>query len=408
MNYAEISLKMHKDLKGKLEVKSKVPVANKNDLSVAYTPGVAEPCKVIAKDKEKVWEYTIKSNYIAVISDGTAVLGLGDIGPEAAMPVMEGKCLLFKEFGGVDAIPICIDTKDVDEIVELIIRLAPSFGGFNLEDISGPRCFEIERRLKKALDIPIFHDDQHGTAVVVLGGLINALKILKKDIAEIEVVINGAGAAGVSTARLLNTFGIKNVVICDTKGAIYEGRTEGMNPEKELLAQETNKNKEKGQLADVMHNKDVFIGLSSAGAVKKEMVASMNKDSIVFAMSNPIPEIFPDEAKAAGARIVGTGRSDFANQVNNVLAFPGILRGALDVMAKDINEEMKIAAAKALSELIKPEELSEEYIIPNAFDLRVGPHVAAAVAVAAVESGVARKILTYEAELELANKIMKQ
>jgi len=408
MNYAEISLKMHKELKGKLEVKSKVPVANKDDLSIAYTPGVAEPCRIIAKDREKAWEYTIKSNYIAVISDGTAVLGLGDIGPEAAMPVMEGKCLLFKEFGGVDAVPICIDTKDVDEIVELIIRLAPSFGGFNLEDISGPRCFEIERRLKKALDIPVFHDDQHGTAVVVLGALINALKILKKDISEIEAVINGAGAAGVSTARLLNTFGIKNVVLCDTKGAIYEGRTEGMNPEKQLLARETNKNREKGQLADVMEGKDVFIGLSSAGAVKKEMVASMNKDSIVFAMSNPIPEIFPDEAKAAGAKIVGTGRSDFANQVNNVLAFPGILRGALDVMAKDINEEMKIAAAKALAELIKPDELNEEYVIPNAFDLRVGPHVAAAVAVAAAESGVARKILTYEAELEMANKIMKQ
>lgn len=408
MNYAEMALKMHKELKGKLEVISKVPVANKDDLSTAYTPGVAEPCKVIAKDKDAVWEYTIKSNYIAVVSDGTAVLGLGDIGPEAAMPVMEGKCVLFKEFGGVDAVPLCVDTKDVDEIVKLVVQLAPSFGGINLEDISGPRCFEIERRLKKALDIPIFHDDQHGTAVVVLSGLINALKLVKKDFSEIEVVVNGAGAAGISTTRLLNAFGTKNVVLCDTKGAIYEGRKEGMNPEKELLAKETNSNKEKGSLAEIIKGKDVFIGVSGPGVVSKEMVKSMNKEAIVFAMANPTPEIFPDEAKEAGARIVGTGRSDFANQVNNVLAFPGIFRGTLDVLAKDINEEMKMAASHALADIIKPEELNEEYVIPKAFDLRVGPRVAAAVAEAAVESGVARRPLTYEEALKLAEAKMKK
>ncbi|MCR4441444.1 MAG: malic enzyme-like NAD(P)-binding protein [Peptococcaceae bacterium] len=408
MDYSKEALRLHKELKGKLEVISKVPVSNKDDLSIAYTPGVAEPCKVIARDRAAVYDYTIKSNYIAVVSDGTAVLGLGDIGPEAAMPVMEGKCVLFKEFGGVDAVPLCLDTKDVDEIVETVIRLAPSFGGFNLEDISGPRCFEIERRLKAALDIPVFHDDQHGTAVVVLGGLINALKIVNKDISEVEIVISGAGAAGISTARLLNTFGAKNVVLCDTKGAIYEGRPEGMNSEKALLAKETNRNREKGDLKDIIRGKDVFIGVSQAGLVTKEMVQSMNKDAIIFAMANPVPEIFPDEAKAGGARIVGTGRSDFANQVNNVLAFPGIFRGALDVMAKDINEEMKIAAARALAEIITLEELNEDYVIPRAFDLRVGPRVAAAVAEAAVKSGVARRVLTYEEELENASRIMKQ
>lgn len=406
MDYAKESLRMHKELKGKLEVVSKVPVKNKDDLSTAYTPGVAEPCKHIAKDKSLVYEYTIKSNYIAVVTDGTAVLGLGDIGPEAGLPVMEGKCVLFKEFGGVDAVPICLDTKDVDEIVNILVKMAPAFGGYNLEDISGPRCFEIERKLKKALDIPIFHDDQHGTAVVVLGALINALKIVKKDFAEVEVVINGAGAAGISTTRLLNEFGAKNVILCDTKGAIYRGRQEGMNSEKEMIAQETNKNNEKGQLADVIKGKDIFIGLSSPGIMTKEMVQTMGKDAIVFAMANPIPEIFPDEAKAGGARVVGTGRSDFANQVNNVLAFPGIFRGALDVMATDINEEMKKAAAYAIAGIVEPENLSEEYVLPKAFDPRVGPRVAVAVAEAAVKSGIARRKLTYDEALGLAEKKM--
>lgn len=408
MDYNQEALKLHKELQGKLEVISKVPVANKDDLSIAYTPGVAEPCKHIHKDKSLVYTYTIKKNYIAVVSDGTAVLGLGDIGPEAAMPVMEGKCVLFKEFGGVDAVPLCVDTKKVDEIVKLVVQLAPSFGGINLEDISGPRCFEIEREIKKQVDIPIFHDDQHGTAVVVLSGLINALKIVKKDIKDIEVVINGAGAAGISTARLLKSSGVGNVVLCDTNGAIYSGRPNGMNPEKELLAKETNKRAEKGDLAEVMKGKDVFIGVSAPGIVTPEMIKSMNKDAIVFAMANPVPEIFPDLAKAAGAKVVGTGRSDFANQVNNVLAFPGIFRGALDVMASDINEEMKIAAAYALAGIIKEDELNEEYVIPKAFDLRVGPAVAAAVAEAAVKSGVARLPLTYEQELEQAKKIMKK
>ncbi|PKM90191.1 MAG: NAD-dependent malic enzyme [Firmicutes bacterium HGW-Firmicutes-12] len=408
MDYAKESLRVHKELKGKLEVVSKVPVKDKDDLSIAYTPGVAEPCKAIAKDKSLAFEYTIKSNYIAVVSDGTAVLGLGDIGPEAAMPVMEGKCVLFKEFGGVDAVPICLDTKDVDEIVNIVSKMGPSFGGFNLEDISGPRCFEIERRLKKVMDVPIFHDDQHGTAVVVLAGLLNALKIVNKDIAEIGVVINGAGAAGISTARLLMACGAGNVVLCDTKGAIYAGRCDGMNQEKELLAKETNEKQEKGLLKDIIKNKDVFIGVSSAGALNKEMIRSMNKDAIIFALANPTPEIFPDEAKEAGARIVGTGRSDFANQVNNVLAFPGIFRGTLDIMAKDINEEMKMAAAHAIAEIIEPENLSEDNIIPKAFDLRVGPRVAAAVAEAGVKTRVSRRNLTYNEALELATKRMKK
>lgn len=408
MDYNKLALIMHEEKQGKLEITSKVAVKNKDDLSTAYTPGVAQPCREIAKDKDLVYKYTIKPNYIAVVSDGTAVLGLGDIGPEAGMPVMEGKCVLFKEFGGVDAVPICIGTKDSAEIVKLVINLAPSFGGFNLEDISGPRCFEIERKLKKALDIPVFHDDQHGTAIVVLSGLINALKIVKKQFSEVEVVVNGAGAAGISVTRLLNSFGVKNVILCDTTGAIYEGRKEGMNPEKELIAKETNKNKEKGTLADVLKNKDIFIGVSAPGIVSKEMVKSMKKDAIVFAMANPTPEIFPTEAKEAGAKIVGTGRSDYANQVNNVLAFPGIFRGALDVMATDINEEMKKAAAYAIANIIKPEELNEEYVIPAAFDLRVGPSVAAAVAEAAVKSGVARKNMTYEEEYNNALNKMKK
>ncbi|ATW25407.1 NAD(P)-dependent malic enzyme [Candidatus Formimonas warabiya] len=408
MDYAQEALRVHKELKGKLEIKSKAPVTNKDELSVAYTPGVAEPCKYIAQEKSLVYEYTMKSNYIAVVTDGTAVLGLGDIGPEAGLPVMEGKCVLFKEFGGVDAVPICLDTKDVDEIVHIVTKLAPAFGGFNLEDISGPRCFEIERRLKKNLDIPIFHDDQHGTAVVVLSGLINALKIVGKKFSDVTAVVNGSGAAGISTARLLNVFGIQDVVLCDTKGAIYQGRKEGMNPEKELLAQETNLHKQKGALPDIIKGKDIFIGVSAPGLVTKEMIRSMNKDAIVFAMANPIPEIFPDEAKEGGARVVGTGRSDFANQVNNVLAFPGIFRGALDVGATDINEEMKMAAADALAGIVEPENLGEEYVIPKAFDLRVGPRVAAAVARAAVQSGVARRPLTYDQALKLAKEKMKK
>lgn len=408
MDYNKLALILHEEKQGKLEVTSKVPVQNKDDLSTAYTPGVAQPCREISKDKSLVYKYTVKQNFVAVISDGTAVLGLGDIGPEAGLPVMEGKCVLFKEFGGVDAVPICIDTKDSDEIVKLVINLAPTFGGFNLEDISGPRCFDIERKLKKALDIPVFHDDQHGTAIVVLSGLINALKVVKKQFSEIEVVVNGAGAAGISVTRLLNSFGVKNVILCDTKGAIYEGRKEGMNSEKGIIAKETNKNKEQGTLADVLKNKDVFIGVSAPGMVTKDMIKSMKKDAIVFAMANPTPEIFPDEAKEAGAKVVGTGRSDFANQVNNVLAFPGIFRGALDVMASDINEEMKKAAAYAIAGIIKPEEVNEEYVIPAAFDLRVGPSVAAAVAEAAVKSGVARKILTYEEEYKNAVNKMKK
>lgn len=408
MDYAKEALKIHKELKGKLEVVSKLALRNSEDLSIAYTPGVAEPCKEISQNKELVYEYTIKSNYIAVVSDGTAVLGLGDIGPEAAMPVMEGKCVLFKEFGGVDAVPICLGTKDVDEIVDIVAKLAPSFGGFNLEDISGPRCFEIERRLKEILDIPVFHDDQHGTAIVVLSGLINALKIIGKDTANTSVVINGAGAAGISTAKLLMAYGIGNVVLCDTTGAIYTGRPAGMNLEKERIAAETNKDKEKGELSAVIKGKDVFIGVSAPGVLTEEMIRNMKGNPIVFALANPTPEIFPEQAYAAGARIVGTGRSDFPNQVNNVLAFPGIFRGALDVMATDINEEMKQAAAIALADIIRPEELNEKCIIPKVFDLRVGPRVAAAVAEAAVKSGVARRILTYDMELQLASKRMKK
>jgi malate dehydrogenase (oxaloacetate-decarboxylating) len=408
MDYTQEALQVHQALKGKLAIKSKVSVQNKDDLSIAYTPGVAEPCKYIAQDKSLVYEYTMKANFIAVVSDGTAVLGLGDIGPEAAMPVMEGKCVLFKEFGGVDAVPICVDTKEVDEIVKLVMQLAPTFGGFNLEDISGPRCFEIERRLKRALDIPVFHDDQHGTAVVVLSGLLNAAKLVGKEFKEMQVVVNGAGAAGVSVTRLLKAAGIRDVILCDRQGAIYRGRKEGMNSEKELIANETNLENKQGVLSDIIKGMDVFIGVSGAGLVTKEMVRSMKKEAIVFAMANPNPEIFPQEAIEAGARVVGTGRSDFPNQVNNVLAFPGIFRGALDTRAKEINEEMKIAAARALASIISPAELTEEYIIPKAFDLRVGPRVAAAVAEAAVKSGVARKILSYTEEWEQATRLMKK
>jgi len=405
MDYNKESLRIHKEYKGKMAIVSKIPLKNKDDLSIGYTPGVAEPCRHISKDKSLVYDYTIKSNYIAVITDGTAVLGLGDIGPEAGLPVMEGKCILFKEFGGVDAVPICLGTKDADEIVNIVTKLEPAFGGFNLEDISGPRCFEIERRLKSVLNIPVFHDDQHGTAVVVLAGLINALKIVKKDVSEVEVVVNGAGAAGISTTRLLKAYGFKDVVICDSQGAIYRGRTVGMNPEKEMLARETNIKNQQGLLKDIIKDKDILIGVSAPGIVTKEMIQTMNKDAIVFAMANPVPEISPDEAKAGGARIVGTGRSDYPNQVNNVLAFPGIFRGALDVRATDINEEMKFAAAHAIAN-IAAAEINEEYVIPKAFNRLVGPSVAAAVAEAAVKSGVARLNITYEQELINATEIM--
>jgi len=406
MDYNREALRIHKEKAGKLEIISKIPLKTKDDLSIGYTPGVAEPCRYIHQDKSLVYDYTIKSNYIAVVSDGTAVLGLGDIGPEASLPVMEGKCILFKEFGAVDAVPLCLNTKDTDEIVNIITKLAPAFGGFSLEDISAPRCFEIERRLKQNLDIPIFHDDQHGTAVVVLAAIINALKIVNKKFAEVEIVVNGAGAAGVSITRLLNKFGVKNIVLCDTQGAIYQGRSVGMNSEKLLIAKETNIRNEKGSLQEVLAGKDIFIGVSAPGTVTKEMIQSMNKEPLVFALANPIPEIFPEEAKAAGARIVGTGRSDFPNQVNNVLAFPGIFRGALDVRAKEINDEMKIAAAQAIAEVIKDSELNEDNLLPRSFDKNVGPRVAAAVAQAAVKSGVARLPLSYEEEYEKAARLI--
>lgn len=389
MSIKEEALKAHAEWKGKIEVISTVPVANKKDLSIAYTPGVAEPCLAIQKDVDLSYTYTRRWNLVAVVTDGTAVLGLGDIGPEAGMPVMEGKCVLFKTFGDVDAFPLCIRSKNVDEIVNTVKLLAGSFGGVNLEDISAPRCFEIERRLKEECDIPIFHDDQHGTAVVTVAAMINALKIVDKDIHDIEVVVNGSGAAGIAVTRLLMSMGLKKVILCDTKGAIYEGR-DNLNVEKAEMARISNLEKKKGLLKDVIVGADVFIGLSAAGMLTKEMVATMAKDPIIFAMANPVPEIMPDEAKEAGAKVVGTGRSDFANQINNVLAFPGIFRGALDVRASDINDEMKIAAAKAIAALIKDEELTPEYVIPAPFDPRVGKAVAAAVAQAARDTGVAR------------------
>jgi len=389
MSLQEEALELHKKWKGKIEVASTVPVKNQYDLSTAYTPGVAEPCKEIHKDVDKIYDYTRKGNLVAVVSDGTAVLGLGDIGPEASMPVMEGKAVLFKTFGNVDAFPICLATKDVDEIVNTVKAIAPTFGGINLEDISAPRCFEIEKRLKKELNIPVFHDDQHGTAIVVLAGMINALKIVGKDLNDIKVVINGAGAAGIAITKLLMSMGLKTVILCDTKGAIYKGR-DHLNPAKEEIAEVTNLNMEKGSLGGVIKGADVFIGVSGPNTVTKEMIEGMAKDAIVFAMSNPVPEIYPEIAIEAGARVVGTGRSDFPNQVNNVLAFPGIFRGALDAKATDINEKMKIAAAYAISSLIAEDELSEEYVIPKAFDKRVGEKVAEAVYKTAVESGIAR------------------
>lgn len=389
MDYAKESLRLHEEWKGKIEVVATVPVETKDDLSLAYTPGVAQPCLEIQKDVEKSYDLTRRHNLCAVITDGTAVLGLGDIGPEAGMPVMEGKCVLFKAFGGVDAFPLCVKTKDVDEFVNTVYMISGSFGGINLEDISAPRCFEIERKLKEKCDIPIFHDDQHGTAIITLAGLLNALKVVDKKKEDVKIVTSGAGAAAISIVKLLLSAGFKNVVMTDRKGAIYEGR-EGLNWIKEEMSKETNRDMEKGSLADVIKGADVFIGVSAPGTLTVDMVKTMNKDAIVFACANPTPEIFPDDAKAGGAKVIATGRSDFPNQVNNVLAFPGIFRGTFDVRAKDINEEMKMAAAKAIAGLISDEELAPDYIIPKAFDKRVGPAVAKAVAEAAIKSGVAR------------------
>lgn len=390
MDYAKEALRLHGEWKGKIEVVAKVPVKTKEDLSLAYTPGVAQPCLEIQKDVSKSYDLTRRHNLCAVITDGTAVLGLGDIGPEAGMPVMEGKCVLFKAFGDVDAIPLCIKSKDVDEIVNTIYLLSGSFGGVNLEDIAAPRCFEIERKLKEKCDIPIFHDDQHGTAVITLAGLKNALKVVGKKLDEVKIAVNGAGAAAIAITKLLISAGAKNVTLCDRTGAIYAGREKGMNWIKEEMAQITNPDRIEGSLADIVKGADVFIGVSAPGALTGDMVKSMNKDAIIFACANPTPEIFPDEAKAAGARVISTGRSDFPNQINNVLAFPGIFRGTFDVRASDINEEMKVAAADALAGLISDDELNEEYIIPAAFDPRVGPAVAKAVADAARRTGVAR------------------
>lgn len=389
-NLRDEALHIHRVNKGKLETTSKVPVKNAKDLSLAYSPGVAEPCKEIYDHKETVYDYTMKGNMVAVVSDGSAVLGLGNIGPEAALPVMEGKAALFKSFAGVDAFPICLNTRDIDQIVQTVKLMEPTFGGVNLEDIAAPNCFIIEDRLKKETNIPIFHDDQHGTAIVTVAGLMNALKLTGKSWSEIKVVANGAGAAGIAIIKLLYHFGVRDIIMCDSKGSIFEGRDYGMNEVKDEIAKITNKDRVEGKLDEVMEGADVFVGVSVGGLLSKEVVEKMNDDPIIFAMANPEPEIMPKDAKDAGARVIGTGRSDFPNQVNNVLAFPGIFRGALDVRATRINEKMKIAAAEAIASLVSDEELSDDYVIPAPFDSRVAPAVAASVAKAAMESGVAR------------------
>lgn len=405
MNLEKEALKMHRENRGKLMVKTKVKVENEDDLSLAYSPGVAYPCLEIHKDSEKIFEYTNKGNFVAVVSNGTAVLGLGNIGAKASMPVMEGKAVLFKEFGGVDAFPICLEEADPDKFIEIVKKMAPVFGGVNLEDIKAPECFYIEEKLKEELDIPVFHDDQHGTAIITLAGLINALKIVNKDMTDIKVVVNGAGAAGVSITKLLLSEGVEDIVVLDSKGAIYEGR-EGLNKSKKELARITNTEKHRGKLKQIIKGADVFIGVSIAGVMSKEMIKSMAADPIIFAMANPDPEIMPEDALEAGAKVIGTGRSDYPNQVNNVLAFPGIFRGALDVRAREINEDMKKAASYALAKLVSPDELRAEYVIPKPFDKRVGPAVAAGVAQAAINTGVARMEIDYEEELKKAKKIM--
>ncbi|MFC3210141.1 NAD(P)-dependent malic enzyme [Planomicrobium okeanokoites] len=393
------ALQMHRDHQGKLEIVSKVALRNEYDLSLAYSPGVAEPCKEIERDKATAYDYTMKGNTVAVLTNGTAVLGLGNIGPDASMPVMEGKAALLKSFAGVDAFPIALKTEDPEEIIRTVKLLEPGFGGVNLEDIKAPECFIVEERLRQEMDIPVFHDDQHGTAIVTLAGLINALKLTGRSVEETKVVVNGAGAAGIAVVKLLSGYGFSDIIMCDTKGAIYEGRPNGMNPYKALVAEITNFNKEDGQLADVIQGADVFIGVSAEGALSQDMIRSMNDEPIIFAMANPNPEILPHLAKEAGARVVGTGRSDFPNQVNNVLAFPGIFRGALDVRASDINETMKIAAVGAIAGLLSEDELHDDYVIPAPFDSRVAPAVAAAVARAAVETGVARKPVVEKVEV---------
>lgn len=407
-NLREEALHIHRVNKGKLSIKSKIPVMNKKDLSLAYSPGVAEPCKEIYKNKETVYEYTMKGNTVAIVSNGTAVLGLGNIGAEASLPVMEGKAVLFKSFAGVNGFPICLNTTDVDDIVRTVKLMEPTFGGVNLEDIAAPHCFVIEERLKKETDIPVFHDDQHGTAIVTIAGLMNALKLVNKTFSDIKVVVNGAGAAGVAIIKLLDSIGVRNMVMCDSKGAIYEGRQEGMNEIKEQIAKITNLDKAQGKLEDIIEDADVFIGVSVAGSLTQDMVKKMNDQAIIFAMANPDPEIMPEEAKEAGAFVIGTGRSDYPNQVNNVLAFPGIFRGALDVQAKQINEEMKIAAAHAIASLIEENELNSEYVIPGPFDPRVAPSVAAAVAKAAMETGVSRISVDPNEVLENTEALVKQ
>lgn len=404
MSLREDALKLHEENKGKIGVYSKVPVRDANDLSLAYSPGVAEPCKDIAQDPALVNRYTNRQNLIAVVSTGSAVLGLGNIGARAAMPVMEGKGILFKTFGAVDAFPICVDTQDSDKVIEMVKLLEPTFGGINLEDIKAPECFYIEEKLKEIYDGPVFHDDQHGTAVITMAGLLNALKVVNKNLSEVKIVVNGAGAAGMAIVKILMSAGLQNVIMCDSKGTIYEGRAEGMNKYKEEIAKNTNRELVKGTLADALKGADVFVGVSAAGAVTPEMVQSMAKDPIVFAQANPVPEIMPEEAKAAGAVVVGTGRSDYPNQVNNVLAFPGIFRGAIDAGAKAITEEMKVAAAYAIANIVAPEELNAEYVLPKAFDLRVGPAVAAAVAKAAMDCGVATQTVDLEKVAENLRK----